>query len=104
MPRFRKQMTTSSIHLTKVAAKNIFLWVYFDKFLFHDWPFWRVCALYENFLGSLFSDNVVFYGDSINYHLLVKNIIKCCKNSYCKIYFILLYFTHADYLHIHKLP
>jgi len=33
-------------------------------FLFYNWPFWHARALRENFnLGSVFSDNVVFYGD-----------------------------------------
>ena len=43
-------------------------WLYFNMFLFYDWPFPHVyfaknVAYFPLILGSVFSDSLVFYGD-----------------------------------------
>jgi len=46
--------------------------LYFDMFVFYDWPFPHMCTLQRMqpisrlILDSVFSDCVVFYGDPVN--------------------------------------
>jgi len=58
-------LSNSNVNSTYVLGS-----IYFYMFLFYDWLFLHMCILQENLLfsgfilGSVFSDYVVFYGDT----------------------------------------